>query len=242
MAGYIGRIGVVYPSDGVLDWEFWRCVPDGVSVHVTRSLSSANLDPSLSPAQKHVVMAESTDIEDAARTFSLIGADCVAYACTAASFTRGVGYDAEIIKRIEVASGSPATTTSTSAVAALQELGARKVAVAAPYEDEVCERLQKFLEESGFEVVGLKNLGLEGMDIGCVPLDEVCALARQADTPEADCLFISCTALRTIEVLDHLEQELGKPVVSANQAMMWHTLRIADIPTRLEGLGSLYRL
>ena len=242
MAGYTGRIGVVYPSDGVLDWEFWRCVPDGVSVHVTRSLSSANLDPSLSPAQKHVVMAESTDIEDAARTFSLIGADCVAYACTGASFTRGVGYDAEIIKRLEVASGSPATTTSTSAVAALQELGARKVAVAAPYGDEVCERLQKFLEESGFEVVSLKNLGLSGMDIGCVPLDEVCALARQADTPEAEVLFISCTALRTIEVLDHLEQELGKPVVSANQATMWHALRIADIPTRLEGLGSLYRL
>ena len=146
MVGYMGRIGVVYPSDGVLDWEFWRCVPDGVSVHVTRSLSSADLDPGLGPAQKHVVMAESTDIEDAARTFSLIGADCVPYACTAASFTRGVGYDAEIIKRIEVASGSPATTTSTSAVAALRELGVRKVAVAAPYEDQVCERLHGFLE------------------------------------------------------------------------------------------------
>ena len=76
-------------------------------------------------------MAESTDVEDAARSFSLIEAGCVAYACTAASFTCGVGYDSEIIKRIEAVSGSPATTTSTAVVAALQKLGVRKLAVAA---------------------------------------------------------------------------------------------------------------
>ena len=116
-----GRIGVIYPSDGVLDHEFWRCVPDDVSVHVTRSLSSANLDPSLSPAQKHVVMAESTDVEDAARSFSLIEAGCVAYACTAASFTCGVGYDSEIIKRIEAVSGSPAGVQRLDAKRVCQE-------------------------------------------------------------------------------------------------------------------------
>ena len=242
MTGCPGRIGVIYPSDGILDGEFWRCVPRGVSVHVTRSLSSASLSPDLSYAQRHVIMAESTDIEDAARTFALIEADCVAYACTGASFARGVGYDTAIVRRIEAASGSRATTTTTAAVAALGELGVRKLAVAAPYEDEVCARLRKFLQDSGFEVINLENLGLRGMDIGAVPSQQVYALGKRATIPEADGLFISCTALPTVDILDSLEQHLGKPVVSANQATIWHALRIAGIDARLEGLGRLYRL
>jgi maleate isomerase len=236
------RIGVIYPSDGVLDFEFWRCVPPGVSVHVTRVPSSVEMASSLAQSARHVIMAESTDLDEAAKTFSLIDAGSVAYACTAASFTRGVGYDTDIISRIEAGSGAPATTTSTAAVAALRALGVTKLAVAAPYEDEVCERLRRFMSDSGFDVVSLKHLGLSGMDIGEVSDDGVHALGVGAMVPEADALFISCTGLRTIEVLDALENDLGRPVVSANQATMWHALRIGGIDATLDGLGQLYRL
>ena len=236
------RIGVIYPSDGVLEFEFWRCVPPGVSVHVTRVPSSVEMASSLAQSARHVIMAESTDLDEAAKTFSLIDAGSVAYACTAASFTRGVGYDTDIISRIEAGSGAPATTTSTAAVAALRALGVTKLAVAAPYEDEVCERLRRFMSDSGFDVVSLKHLGLSGMDIGEVSDDGVHALGVGAMVPEADALFISCTGLRTIEVLDALENDLGRPVVSANQATMWHALRIGGIDATLDGLGQLYRL
>ena len=188
------------------------------------------------------MMAESTDLDEAAKTFSLIDTGSVAYACTAASFTRGVGYDTDIISRIEAGSGAPATTTSTAAVAALRALGVKKLAVAAPYEDEACERLRRFMSDSGFDVVSLKNLGLSGMDIGEVSDDRVHALGMEAMVQEADGLFISCTALRTIEVVEALENDLGRPVVSANQATMWHALRIGGIDTTLDGLGQLYRL
>ena len=237
-----GRIGVIYPSDGTLDDEFWRCAPPRVSVHLTRSLASADLSAGLSPSQQHTLLAESPDIDEAAGRFSLIGAGCVAYACTVASFTRGVGYDTEIIERIEAASGSPATTTSTAAVLALRSLGVRRLSVAAPYEDEACEKLCAFLQGSGFEVVSLKNLGLCGTDIGAVPSERVYALGKQAMESEAEGLFISCTAFRTIEILDSLEQDIGKPVVSANQATMWHALQTAKLYSRMEGLGRLYRL
>lgn len=237
-----GRIGVIYPSDGVLDAEYWQCVPRGVSVHVTRSLSSMDLDPELSPEQKHLIMSESADIDAAAKTFSLIGVGCVAYACTAASFARGVGYDTEIIDRIHAASGSPATTTTTASVTALKELGVQRLAVAAPYEDEVCERLRTFFTDSGFDVVNLENLRLSGVAIGAVSDQQVYELGERANTSGADGLFISCTAFPTIGILDALEQDLGKPVVSANQATMWHALRIAGISASMEGLGRLYRL
>lgn len=236
------RIGVIYPSDGVLDFEFWRCVPPGVSIHVTRVPSSAKMDASLAQSARHVIMAESTGLDEAAKTFSLIDAGSVAYACTAASFTRGVGYDTDIISRIEAGSGATATTTSTAAVAALRALGITKLAVAAPYEDEVCERLRRFMFDSGFDVVSLKNLGLRGMDIGEVSDDGVHALGMGAMVQEADGLFLSCTGLRTIEVLQALENDLGRPVVSANQATMWHALRIGSVDATLDGLAQLYHL
>ena len=240
MTGPGGGIGVIYPPDGVLDGEFWRCVPPGVSVHVTRTHD--RLDFSSGLVQLHLNMVESTAIDDAARTFSLIEPGCVTYACTAASFSRGVGYDTEIIKRIEAASGSRASTSSTAVVAALRELGVRRLAVAAPYPDEVCDRLRTFLEDSGFEIVKLTNLGLAGMEIGAVPIEQVHELGVQADTPDAEGLFISCTSLRTVDILDALEKQLGKPVVSSNQATMWHALRIAGIEAKVEGVGRLLRL
>ena len=58
MAEGSGRIGIVYPADGMLDAEFWRCVPSGVTVHVTRSLSSANLDTKLTPAERMVILTQ----------------------------------------------------------------------------------------------------------------------------------------------------------------------------------------
>lgn len=236
------RIGVIYPSDGVMDGDFWRCVPSGVSVHVTRSQITAGMDPALGAVEQLDAMVESNEIYEAASTFSLIEPDCVAYACTSVSFGRGVGYDTEIIDRIRAASGSPATTTSTAAVAALRELGVRRVAVAAPYRDEVCQKLRRFLEDSGFEIVNLRNLGLSGMDIGAVPSEQVYELGEQADTPEAQALFISCTSFRAVDVLERLEKRLAKPVVAANQATMWHALRIAGIHPQMEGVGRLYRL
>jgi maleate isomerase len=220
----------------------WRtCGTVAVSVHITRSLSTANLSSDLSPIERLAVLTEGTDLEEAARRFTLIGVSCVAYACTSGSFARRTGYDAKLIARIRAASGWAATTTSTALVAALKQLSVRKLAVAAPYVDELCERLRIFLQGSGFDVVNMSNLRLQGMAIGAVSTKDVVALAKRATAPNVDALLIACTAFRTLEVLETLEGELGKPVVSANQATMWHALRISGIPTKLDGIGQLYR-
>ena len=113
--------------------------------------------------------------------------------------------------------------------------------MAAPYLDEVCARLRRFLEESGFTVTSLENLNLHGLAIPGVSDAEVWQLGKRADRPEADAVFLSCTNLRTLDVLDALERDLGKPVVSSNLATMWHALRLAGLRPRLDGLGSLYR-
>jgi maleate isomerase len=234
-------IGVIYPEDGLLDDEFWRCVPQGVTVHVTRARSNLTLGRGRTYAEGHVHVAEGPYIDDAARTFALIKPAAVAYACTAVSFALGPAYDATICQRIREASGSPGTTTATAMVEALRTLGAQRVAVAAPYLDEVCASLRAYLEASGFTVVSLENLNLRGMAIPQVTDAEVWQLGKRADRSEAEALFLSCTNLRTLGVLDALEQDLGKPVVSSNLATMWNALRLAGLRPRLDGLGSLYR-
>ena len=83
------RIGVIYPEDGVLDDEFWRAVPAGVTVHVTRARSNLTLHLGATYEEGHDRIAEGPYIDDAARTFTLIKPAAVAYACTSVSFARG---------------------------------------------------------------------------------------------------------------------------------------------------------
>lgn len=236
------RIGVIYPADGFLDSEFWAYAPNEVSVHVTRSLSSRSMNQDISAVKRYTTMAKSTDIEASAGTFALINPSCIVYACTAASFIRGVGFDMEIAKRVTAESGSLATTTSTASVAALRELGIENLAVATPYQSDVATTLSDFLTGNGFNVVNLNHAGAKVFDFKTMTQKEAFELAKRADSPKAQGLFIACTAVPTVGIIEDLEQRLGKPVVSANQASMWHALKIAQAYTKLNGVGSLYKL
>lgn len=230
-------LGIVYPADGALDDEYWKLVPEGVTVHITR-IEMPDEDLTVQVLEDQ---ADSPDLEVAARHLSIVDPDAIAYACTSGSFIYGVGSDLDIIERMEAASGASCTTTSTASVNALKAVEANKLAVVTPYAGEINERLRVFLEDSGFEVVSFKSLELV-RDIFAQPPGAAYQLAKEADTPEAQAVFISCTNFRTVEILDALEQDLEKPVVSANQATMWEMLRLAGVNPGCEGIGTLYRL
>ena len=200
------------------------------------------MNQNISAINRYTTMAESIDIEDSAGTFALINPSCIVYACTAASFIRGVGFDKEIAKRVTAESGSLATTTSTASVAALRELGIENLAVATPYQSDVATTLSDFLTGNGFNVVNLNHAGAKVFDFKTMTQKEAFELAKRADSPKAQGLFIACTAVPTVGIIEDLEQRLGKPVVSANQASMWHALKIAQAYTKLNGVGSLYKL
>src|SRR5438128_2519732 len=83
-------------------------------------------------------------------------------------------------------------------------------------------------EASGIKVTDVRALNLD-RDFGTVPASEAYRLARRADGPGADGVFIACTALPTLPVIEHLEEDLGKPVITANQATMWEALRLSGV-------------
>ena len=234
--GWRARIGLLYPETGLLDEEYWQFDPHGVAVFIGRTEV-----PGKASVKVLTEMAESSQVERMAKGLALVQLDSLAYACTAAGFVRGVGSDLELTSRLRALTGVPATCTITAVVKALRALGAKRTSVATPYIEELDQRLHDFMVSSGFEILAQEGLGKHGIAINFVTPEEVYKLARRVDRHDADAVFIACTGLRTVEVLDALEADLGKPVVSANQATMWDALRIAGVDPYVEGVGRLFR-
>ncbi|MFJ2947671.1 decarboxylase [Streptomyces sp. NPDC087226] len=171
----------------------------------------------------------------------LSGAETVVWACTSGSFVHGWEGAHEQVRNLARAAGMPASSTSFAFVHALREVGARRVAIGATYPDDVAELFAGFLRAGGVEVAGVRGAGIiTAAEVGTWGEEEVLALARAADTPDADVLLLPDTALHTIAHVPALEKELGKPVLTANQVTVWEGLRLADRRVNAPGLGALF--
>lgn len=122
----------------------------------------------------------------------------------------------------------------------MKQVGAKSIAVATPYLEEINRLEAAYLEQSGFDVSAIAGLNLEkDSEMIRVRPDYLIDFAVQCDTPDADTVFISCGALRSIDIVEELERRLQKPVVCSNQAMMWDMLRLAGIADKIPGYGRL---
>ncbi|RLG84198.1 MAG: maleate cis-trans isomerase [Thermoprotei archaeon] len=234
MYGWRGRIGLIVPaSNTTMEVEFYKMAPDGVSIHTTRvPLQKVNVEE-LESMEKHLV--------DAAKLLSMANVDVIVFGCTTGSLIKGIGYDREIIKKLQEETNIPSTTTTTAVIEALKALNANKIALATPYIDEVNEREERFLKDMGFEVVDLKSLNiLKNIDIGKQIPETVYRLVKSLNYSDADVIFISCTNFRTIEVIEKLEEDLGIPVISSNTASMWMALKLLKIGGMKKKYGKLF--
>ena len=216
-------IGVICPFDMSLDHELWRWMPENISLYFTRT---PYVDEPVSVALAEGV-SSAADVFDAARALSAVRPEVMAYACASGSFIHGVAGAHKISAAMEHGGARRAITTSEALLEALTHLSVGRVAVATPYVPELTERLGSFLQEAGCSVTSQFSLGLEH-NIWEVPYSVTYDLIRRADSPEADVIFVSCTNLPTYDIITQLEQELGKPVISANQVTIWAALRAID--------------
>jgi maleate isomerase len=216
-------VGVVTPFDMALDRELWRWVPDDVSLYVTRTPHVAE------PVSIELAEAVSDEADVASGTTDVLTAEpaVVAYACTSGSFVHGLDGERRLVRAMRAAGAPAAVTTSGALVEALAVLGVRRVAVATPYVENVTARLHDFLAEAGATTVSSAHLGLEA-GIWKVPYETTARLIRQADSSDAEAVFVSCTNLPTYDLVAPLERELGKPLLTANQVTLWAALRRAD--------------
>lgn len=235
MYGWRARIGLIIPSSNTtMESEAWRIAPPGTSIHTTRVR--------LSKVTVEELLAMEKEVDYAAELLATAEVDIIAYGCTTGSLVGGPGYDEKIAKKITDKTGIPAIATATAVIEALKTLKARNIVLATPYIDEVNEKEIKFLEHHGFKVVDLKAFRIEkNTEIGRVPPEKVYRLVKSLETKEADVVFISCTNLRTIEVIDVLETDLGKPVFSSNTATMWLVLKRLGIREAGLPVGTLLK-
>ena len=235
------RIGIVWPEamqPGHLA-ELERFVAPGLELDIEPVDSVPELGPEGITLAHVEELPRDPGIGRAARRLAERGAQAVAYGCTSGSYVLGPDGDAAIAADMRSATGIPATTTSTAAVAALRELGVSRVAVLSPHIDALNQRLRAYLEASGFAVVNMVGLNRRG-DIEAIEPDETREfVTSHVDTPEAEAIFISCTGLRTAAIIEDLEAALAKPIVTANQATLWHAAQLAGAPVARPARGRL---
>jgi maleate isomerase len=166
--------------------------------------------------------------------------DCVAYGCT--SGTIAAGYSS-IYKKVNLAKPNTRVTTPiTSAIKALKKLSINKISVFTPYTDEINQSVAEYFKKENIEVVSLSFFDIDSdLDIGKVDPDYLFEVLSKIDLSESDALFVSCTALPVLSLIDKLEKKLGKIVLSSNQALIWDTLKEIEYNKNIDGFGQLFK-
>jgi maleate isomerase len=229
-------IGVVIPYDFALDREMWRWVPAQVSLHLTRTPYQ---DIPVSVAQA-MAMGDRETVARCTKDLVVVEPAAVAYGCTSGSFIGGLAGEAALIAAMVEAGAPTAVTTSGAVIAAAHALGLKKVAVVTPYDEAVGAKLRAYLNEAGLEVTAHNDMGLTGR-IWTVPYEITATVARRTAQGGGDAVFLSCTNLRTYDLIASLEQELGIPVLTANQVTMWAVLAAAGVAAVGPGQSLLER-
>src|SRR5580700_1431954 len=228
------RIGLLVPSSSsVQEWDIARALPDDVTLHVARMrLSNVDAESTLRIVQ---------EIETESQKLADVDVDVIIFPATAPSSRNGIGYDQELIKRISEASGKPATTASTALLEALHVLSVKQIVLGAPWSASVNETVAAFIEANGVKVLAQEALGIvRNLDIGLLDAQTAYDVGRRVDRPDADAVMLACGNWTTFAVIDRLERDLGKPVLTTNQVSLWHALKIMG-GAPLHGLGVLPR-
>jgi len=233
--GYRARIGVIaLPDDQTIEYELRKIfeLPE-VACFVNR----LPCDPKITPETLKAMGNEIT--RAAGLILPGMSVDVMAYGCTSGSLFIG---PETVHKQIHKAHPHTVCTTPIeAATAALEALQSRRIALITPYTVEINQRLQDHLRQNRFEVPVMGSWS-EPVDakVGCISPQSIRKVALDLGRSDrVDTVFISCTNLRALLILEELEKELDKPVISSNQALGWHCLRLAKINDRLPQFGSL---
>jgi maleate isomerase len=239
--GWRARLGLIVPPTNTANEAEWqRVLPDGITVHATRMPLHAQSDR---PVEDDDAIA--VDLRRAATDVAQAGVAAIAYGCTAGSMTVPLDRLPQIIHE---ATGTPGVTTAGAIVEALRASGARHVALAGPYHEPMIDHEAAFLTMLGFHITAKRGLGIgasgpaDFVRLRTVAPAQVYALARATVVPKTDALFLACTDLATLAVVDALEADLGIPVITSNQATLWATLRAARVRVPIAGWGKLFTL
>jgi maleate cis-trans isomerase len=225
--GWRAEVGIVAPYTGLYR-EFETLLPSGVKIsQVVVGMHGVD-------AESIKKMTELVEVEAKKLTFSHRD-DLLCFACTAGSFIGGLGWDKMLIDKIEKATGIPATTTTTCVMELFKDMGIKKIALVGPYLKELFDAEVNFLEGSGIKVLTVNGLGFSKMseywDYYTNPYATYKIIKDGIKVaPDADCVFVTCMLSSITAIVDTVEREIGRPVISSCSATMYGILKKLGIP------------
>ena len=236
----IVRIGLLYPAGGGEHeyYEFaealdWRVRPFLVCAHLAGGENSHAPE-----ALKRTAAIEALEVT--ARSLVPLHPDAVTWACTSGSFILGREYAQAQASAISAVTGCPASSTSLAFARALEVLGIETVGVVATYPEPAADAFAAFLGEFGVTVEAMRCLGAPGGRAAYrIPSERVMETASALDTGALQAILIPDTAVAMFGAASRLEESLGKPVITANQATLWDVLRLAGSDLKPHGFGRL---
>ena len=224
---------ILMSTDLAAESDFFDMIPEDVAIHITRlKTDDYTTNETLS---KHIeYMADA-----ASRIQPDVKPNVISYSCTSGSIVIG---EEKIMN--EIKKGAPYAipmTLVTGVVDALRELQIKKIVVGTPYLDEINTKEAEFLYKKGFEIINIQGLNLStGIEFGRVTPNYWKKFAIEINDENAEAIFLSCGGIRSVEVIDEIENILGKPVITSNQAQVWSCLRKAGIKDNIRGFGKIF--
>ena len=231
-----GKIGfVLLAMEQTVEDDVFTLTPQGVGVHFARIPMSNQVTAETLAAMAPGITA------CAERILPEGDLDVLCYTCN--SGTMVIGEEKVFAALRKANPAAKPTTVMTGVVRALRAFDARRIAVATPYLDEVNGYVHRFLTERGFDILAMHGMGIaNNTEIDRVAPEYIREYAYRVDHPEADAVVLVCGAMRSLDIAGPLEQDLEKPVVVSNQAMMWDCLRLCGVEDRFPGYGKLFAL
>lgn len=235
----MSTIGFLYPGFGAEDdYPYMQSLlPSDVVlrlVHTSVGVDAHEVDALLD-------LGKSDRLLEGAEALRTDAPDAVLWACTSGSFVFGLDGAAQQAAEVGEALGIPASSTSLAFVDAITALGVTRVAIAATYPEDVSRHFRQLLEDAGISVVSLVSHDIDTAALaGELDDDGVVELARSNNPDDAEVVLLPDTAMHTARLIDRLEAELGKPVLTANQVTLWQGLRLAGATTTVPSMGTLF--
>ncbi|MEY3776163.1 MAG: hypothetical protein RIR83_187 [Pseudomonadota bacterium] len=214
-----------------MEYEFGQMAGPHTSIHAQRIKHTDDSEKSL--------LWLSTQAPQAAELLSHAKVQAICHGCTASGFLKTPQEDLDQAKELTAQTQIPCVTSAASIVGALRAVSAQKISVASPYEPWLNERVKIYLELAGFEVLAIAGLGTQAH--GSISAPVIKTLAYEVMRTNTEALFISCSNFRTLGLITELENELGRPVITSNQASMWGALRSMNDLRTIKHAGKLFQ-
>jgi maleate isomerase len=231
----LGRIGLIaLATDFNSEQDLRRMYPDGIEVFTNRILNA-------NPVTLQNLRNMAGDISRAAGgILPGFGVDAMIYGCTSGTVANGANKIEQLVH--ESCPGIPVTNPVSAALAAFAHFGAKRISILTPYTEEVNLEMVAYFRNHGIEVINIAGFGYDSdIDMTGIPPQEIAQAAVEMCDDGAELLFISCTAIRASLVIESIEQTISKPVVTSNQALVWHSLKLVGYTQGIEGYGSLFQ-